>query len=317
MNRTLKRPMFRIGGPTSGGITSGLNRPRMASADMNIKIKKLTEAYDNYKKQGGTLSFQDFSKLYAEENFNSGGRVGYQTGGISVGGLPGFAISTGLNLLSQPPQGGLLSTAALAARDPFNRLQAEQAAAAQTTSDRAFAKELAEDEREFLRGETTRKLESAERIAGMDDGDVTKRLEAAREEYDDDIKAARAVEFATNKFKEFEDRFGEGQVATKEVDSDAYVKPGSIEKLVKRNPRLTGLKIYDVATNKVVVIVKNKETGKFQFVPADSADIDTTGDAMPEPKTGPDFTYLSPGQQKVVQDIQAGADKDFGIGFYD
>jgi hypothetical protein len=146
---------------------------------------------------------------------------------------------------------------------------------------------------------------------------VTKRLETAREEYDDDIKAARAVEFATNKFKEFEDRFGEGQVATKEVDSDAYVKPGSIEKLVKRNPRLTGLKIYDVATNKVVVIVKNKETGKYQFVPADSADIDTTGDAMPEPKTGPDFTYLSPGQQKVVQDIQAGADKDFGIGFYD
>jgi len=309
--------MFRIGGSTSGGITSGLNRPRMASADMDMKIKKLTEAYDNYRKQGGTLSFEDFSKLYAEENFNSGGRVGFRTGGISVGGLPGFAISTGLNLLSQPPQGGLLSTAALAARDPFNRLQAEQAAAAQTTSDRAFAKELAEDEREFLRGETTRKLESAERIAGMDDGDVTKRLEAAREEYDDDIKAARAVEFATNKFKEFEDRFGEGQVATKEVDSDAYVKPGSIEKLVKRNPRLTGLKIYDVATNKVVVIVKNKETGKYQFVPADSADIDTTGDAMPEPKTGPDFTYLSPGQQKVVQDIQAGADKDFGIGFYD
>ena len=49
MNRVLKRPMFRIGGPTSGGITSGLNRPRMASADMDMKIKELTRAYDNYR----------------------------------------------------------------------------------------------------------------------------------------------------------------------------------------------------------------------------------------------------------------------------
>ena len=146
MNRTLKRPMFRLGGPTSEGITSGLDRPRMANADMDMKIKQLTQAYDKYKQQGGTLSFQDFSKLYAEENFNSGGRVGYQTGGISVGGLPGFAISTGLDLLSRPPQGGLLSTAALSAKEPFNRLQAEQAAATQTASDRAFQRELLEEE---------------------------------------------------------------------------------------------------------------------------------------------------------------------------
>ena len=62
---------------------------------------------------------------------------------------------------------------------------------------------------------------------------------------------------------------------------------------------------------------RKTQTNKFQIVPADPADIDDTGEAMPEPKTKPDFTYLSPGQQKVVQDIQAGADKDFGIGFYD
>ena len=69
--------MFRLGGSSSEGITSGLDRPKMASADMDMKIKQLTQAYDNYRQQGGTLSFEDFSKLYAEENFNSGGRVGY------------------------------------------------------------------------------------------------------------------------------------------------------------------------------------------------------------------------------------------------
>ena len=146
MNRVLKRPMFRMGGSPAEGITSGLDRPRMASADMDMKIKQLTQAYDSYRKQGGTLSFEEFSRLYAEENFNSGGRVGYQTGGFSAAGLPGFLTQFGLNLLSTPPQGGLLSTAALAARDPFNRLQATQAAAAQTASDRAFQRELLGEE---------------------------------------------------------------------------------------------------------------------------------------------------------------------------
>ena len=314
MSRVLTRPMFRLGGPTSGGITSGLNRPRMASADMDMKIKELTQAYDNYRKQGGTLSFQDFSKLYAEENFNSGGRVGYQTGGISVGGLPGFAISTGLNLLSTPPQGGLLSTAATAARDPFNRLQAEQAAKMQTASDRAFAKELAAEEREFEKGQLTKKLQSAEKIAAQDDDvipeDLLKKYEGNQ------IKAQREVNFYDNIFKDLQDQYGDQSVSTVTIDS-SEIPDKQIERFVKSNPQLARQVVYDVATGKAVRFVRNTQTNKFQIVPADPADIDDTGEAMPEPKTKPDFTYLSPGQQKVVQDIQAGADKDFGIGFYD
>ena len=201
MNRVLKRPMFRIGGPTSGGITSGLNRPRMASADMDMKIKELTQAYDNYRKQGGTLSFQDFSKLYAEENFNSGGRVGYQTGGISVGGLPGFAISTGLDLLSRPPQGGLLSTAALSAREPFNKLQAEQAAGRKTLGEQKFIRDerIAGDEAAMARLKL--KLESDERLAGSKSNDAL--YNVMLEQYIENdlppLAAERAAAFATTK----------------------------------------------------------------------------------------------------------------------
>ena len=314
MNRVLKRPMFRLGGPTSGGITSGLNRPRMASADMDMKIKELTQAYDNYRKQGGTLSFQDFSRLYAEENFNSGGRVGYQTGGISVGGLPGFAISTGLNLLSTPPQGGLLSTAATAARDPFNRLQAEQAARMQTASDRAFAKELAAEEREFEEGQLTRKLQSAERIAAQKEDVIPENI---LEKYEgNQIKAQREVDFYDTIFKNLQSEYGKESVSTVTIDS-SEIPDKQIERFVKSNPQLARQVVYDVATGKAVRFVRNTQTNKFEIIPADPADIDDTGEAMPEPKTKPDFTYLSPGQQKVVQDIQAGADKDFGIGFYD
>ena len=193
--------MFRLGGPTSEGITSGLDRPRMANADMDMKIKQLTQAYDKYRQQGGTLSFQDFSKLYAEENFNSGGRVGYQTGGISVGGLPGFAISTGLDLLSRPPQGGLLSTAALSAREPFNRLQAEQAAGMKTLGEQKFIRDerIAGDEAAMDRLKL--KLESDERLAGNKSNDAL--YNVMLEQYIENdlppLAAERAAAFVTTK----------------------------------------------------------------------------------------------------------------------
>jgi hypothetical protein len=314
MNRTLKRPMFRIGGSPSEGITSGLDRPRMASADMDMKIKQLTQAYDSYRKQGGTLSFEEFSRLYAEENFNSGGRVGYQTGGFSAAGLPGFLTQFGLNLLSTPPQGGLLSTAALAARDPFNRLQATQAAAAQTASDRAFAKELAREEREFEEGQLTRKLQSAERIAAQDEDvvpeDLLKKYEGNQ------IKAKREQDFYTTVFKDLENQYGKESVSTSVIDS-SEIPDKQIERFVKSNPQLARQVVYDVATGKAVRFVRNTQTNKFEIIPADPLDIDDTGDAMPEPKTGPDFTYLSEGQQETLKNIREASDSDFGLGFYE
>jgi hypothetical protein len=314
MNRTLKRPMFRIGGSPGTGITSGLDRPRMASADMDMKIKQLTEAYDSYRKQGGTLSFEEFSRLYAEENFNSGGRVGYQTGGFSATGLPGFLTQFGLNLLSTPPRGGLLSTAALAARDPFNRLQATQAAAAQTASDRAFAKELAEEEREFEKGQLTRKLQSAERIAAQDEDvvpeDLLKKYEGNQ------IKAKREQDFYTTIFKDLENQYGKESVSTSVIDS-SEIPDKQIERFVKSNPQLARQVVYDVATGKAVRFVRNTQTNKFEIIPADPLDIDDTGDAMPEPKTGPDFTYLSEGQQETLKNIREASDSDFGMGFYE
>ena len=252
MNRTLKRPMFRLGGPTSEGITSGLDRPRMANADMDMKIKQLTQAYDKYRQQGGTLSFQDFSKLYAEENFNSGGRVGYQTRGISVGVLTGFAISTGLNLLSTPPQGGLLSTAATAARDPFNRLQAEQAAGMKTLGEQKFIRDerIAGDEAAMDRLKL--KLESDERLKGMDKNDAL--YNVMLEQYvEDDLPpqvAERAALFSTQKADDLRaavtgTRYG--GVLTFDL------RDPTNQKLIKKN--LAGKVVYDPFENNYKYIV--------------------------------------------------------------
>ena len=242
---------------------------------------------------------------------------GTQMPNFQMGGLPGFLTGFGLNLLATPPQGNIFQTAATAARDPFNRLQASQAAAMKTASDRAFARELAQEERDFEEKQLGRRLAvEREKIDKMGGTDITKRLEAAREEFGDDIKAARAVEFADTKFKEFEDKFGEGQVATTVIDSDGYQRKGSLEKFVKQNPRIAGLKIYDVATNKVVVIVTDTATGRLVLRPADSDDIDTTGESMPDPNITPGLFGQRTKPEKTLKEVlpdlrDSGFDEEF------
>ena len=200
-------------------------------------------------------------------------------------GLPGFLTSFGLNLLSTPPSGNIFQTAALAAQDPFRRLQADQASAMKTASDRAFAKELAEEERKFISGETTRKLESAEKIAGMKTTDTTERIQAiADTKYDGDtIKASREVEFATETYPNLVSEYGQESVATSVIDSSGLQKPKDIQRFVKQNPQLARQVVYDVRTGKAMRFVKD-QTGKFALVPADSVDIDTTGEEQPAPR---------------------------------
>ena len=92
MNRVLKRPMFRMGGSTGTGITSGL--PRAGSAEgpgpegVKSTIERLQEA------SGPARQF----------------------------GIEDFLIPFGLNLASATPRGNLLATAAGAAKEPAANL---------------------------------------------------------------------------------------------------------------------------------------------------------------------------------------------------
>jgi len=103
MNRTLKRPMFRMGGSTNSGITSGLGQPRQQYKKAGI--------VDFFPTQG---EFDEARAMFPKyerpqgESFNR------------------FLMSTGLDLMSRPPTGkgftGLLSTAAQAAKAPTKQL---------------------------------------------------------------------------------------------------------------------------------------------------------------------------------------------------
>ena len=273
--------MFRIGGSAGTGITSGLDQPQKMA---------------------------------------NGGRIEYNQGtmpNFQMSGLPGFATSFGLNLLATPPQGNIFQTIGLAARDPFNRLQASQAAAMKTASDRAFAKELAEEEREFLSGETTRKLESAERIAGMKTTDTTERIRAiADTKYEgDEIRAAREVNFPSEVYPTLVSQYGNESVATSVIDSSNLQKPKDINRFVKQNPQLARQVVYDVRTGKAMRFAKD-QTGKFALIPADSADMDTTGEGMPDPDRTPGLFGQPTKPEKELKEVlpdfrDTGFDEDF------
>jgi hypothetical protein len=104
MTRTLKRPMFRMGGSTGTGITSGLTAPRQQYNEAG-RVQKL---FEERKKM--------FDQTMPQE------RSGFMPGSVSS-----FLTDFGLNLMSATPRGNIFSTAATAAKDPFKSFQSARA----------------------------------------------------------------------------------------------------------------------------------------------------------------------------------------------
>ena len=325
MNRTLKRPMFRIGGSAGTGITSGLDQPRKqyANGSMDDKIKELNEAFKKYQDMGGTLPYKIFAKEFATENFERGGRAGYQQGSMpsfQAQGLPGFLTSFGLNLLATPPQGNIFQTAGVAARDPFNQLQVSQ----------ARANEL-RGERDFLRGETDRKLTAAderldkelasrEKIAGMKDEDTN--VMAYAEVFKDNngspnlIKGQNAVDFFETKYNELTGQYGVESVSVEPIDVTLYQSQQNLKKFKNANPGVEGKIYFDVASGKGVKLVENIETRELKFVPVDISDEDMAGEFIPEKTTPGLFGQKTKPEKDLKEILPDFRDSDFDESIY-
>jgi len=284
MNRTLKRPMFRIGGSAGTGITSGLDQPQKMA---------------------------------------NGGRTGYQQGSMpsfQFAGMPGFLTSFGLNLLATPPQGNIFQTAGIAAREPFNQLQTSQ----------ARAREL-QGERDFLTGETDRKIKAAderldkelasrEKIAGMQDEDVNVMTYA--EIYKDTsgapnmIKGKNAVDFFDTKYNELTGEYGVESVAVEPIDASVLQTQKALKLFRKQNPGAEGKVFFDVASGTAVKLAKDAETGDLALVPATGV-IDTEGEEMPEPNKNAGLfgqkTKPTKDLKEILPDLR---DSEFDEDFY-
>jgi len=274
MNRTLKRPMFRMGGMPAEGITSGLDKPemKMASADMDVKLKELTEAFILYKQQGGTLSFEDFSKLFAQENFNSGGRVGLQNGtpnpfasNLAPGTLPGFLTSFGLDLLSRPPQGGLFSTIASSARGPLEQLQAGELRRAELAGERRFKEELAEKEQQAAMDRLTKKIESDEKIAGAEKELTVSQLTAEYlSEFQGDLnKATNKAKYFVEERPALAEQYGQKQMGG--VIEINLNDPKSIQRAANLKKKDINKIFYELNTGSVLKLIRDPGSKKLTF----------------------------------------------------
>ena len=115
MNRTLKRPMFRMGGSAAEGITSGLDKPKRGLVNEPGKYSQppldlpnlLTKTREQMTPEN-IQAYQPYVQRPQGEALNR------------------FLINFGLNLASTPPTGkgfsGLISTAAGAAKQPTTDL---------------------------------------------------------------------------------------------------------------------------------------------------------------------------------------------------
>ena len=153
MNRTLKRPMFRMGGAAEG-ITSGLDKPRQQYQDAGrvknqFEYNRLVENAEKLRPAAMDVFLQgarnrgQFTDDTPSDNMQS-------TGDAAVGGMTReqiiaqamadaekfskrepmsgremaarFLIPFGLDFATRSPSGGLLATAAASAKDPANML---------------------------------------------------------------------------------------------------------------------------------------------------------------------------------------------------
>ena len=252
MNRTLKRPMFRIGGSAGTGITSGLDQPQKMA---------------------------------------NGGRTGYQQGSMptfQTAGLPGFLTSFGLNLLATPPAGNIFQTAGMAAREPFNQLQASQAKARQIEAEKEFLRSERLEGQEFEEGLLDKRLEVERMKINKSDTLTVPQLAAT---YLDDFEGD--LNKATNKAEYFlnirpllaNEATGVGETQIGGLIEVDLSNEKQAKAFAQRNRNKVGKVFYDLNTGKLVKLVKDPETKKLGFVDYNlgaSSGADTEGEIIAE-----------------------------------
>ena len=273
MNRILKRPMFRIGGSAGTGITSGLDQPQKMA---------------------------------------NGGRTGYQQGttpNFQMSGLPGFLTSFGLNLLATPPQGNIFQTAAVAARDPFNRLQVSEARRGEIEGERAFQTELLEKE-----------LEAKKEIAaGQKELSVNQLAAQVLGDYQNDLnKATNHAKYFLEERPLLAKQYGETQMGGLiEINLN---DPKSIQRAANLKKKDENKIFYELNTGSVLKLVRD-ENNKLTFRILNRGQIeDDTGDVLdtvneetksPIPKS---FEYINPEQRKKLEELESEFSQDMYSG---
>ena len=230
MNRTLRRPMFRMGGSTGEGITSGLQAPRQ-------QYQGTGDASDqNVKKFNEEMNMADFLRNATIGDMRRASEsMGYKPRGTNIN---DFLISMGLDLASRPTSGNIFADLATSSKGPYKEFMAAKQSAAEQryASESDLFKSMMEGQSDILASEaesgTSGKIFDKENTARMikdyitDINNTTNQLEAPdltpekRKELEQSLQISRAQLASIKKQSPYaeavlkSDKFVKGMVRT-------------------------------------------------------------------------------------------------------
>ena len=253
-NRILKRPMFRLGGSAENeGIMNGMRK-----------------RYQQGSKR------EDIDSTYQEGDFNvnptnqrTTERPSFRDILVQSPNLSPFLTEFGLNLLSQSPTGNIFQTAATAAKEPFQRLQAKRAMG---------------DERDFERELLERKLEVQKEIASGDNKEYDLAYKLGLEKFENPALAKNFAEFYTTIQPTVGTTYGTqfGGVLEQDVSQQKIAR--QVGKNLDKQGKLNKI-FYDVYTGSFKQLVKDQQ-GNYKFIAAAGAAsvTDIEGETLPTEK---------------------------------
>ena len=205
MNRTLRRPMFRMGG-NAEGITSGLDTPKLNASRENFQSGN-TDMESRYNR---AMDFIKSKQTPRRSDLND------------------FLINFGLDLVSRPKSGNIFSQVATSAKEPFAQFQASKAATRR--SDDALSQALVGDIMQQMSEEEIARIKSK-----GDQDDFM--FERQQEAYTKLISEQRRLEKELEKAGKF---VGPAEKGAPQIPPD-QTKIESIEKQLEDNAKLQAL----------------------------------------------------------------------------
>ena len=205
MNRTLRRPMFRIGG-SAEGITSGLDTPKLNASRENFQNGN-TDMESRYNR---AMNFIKSKQTPRRSDLND------------------FLINFGLDLVSRPRSGNIFSQVATSAKEPFAQFQASKTATRR--ADDALSQALVGDIMQQMSEEEIARIKSK-----GDQDDFM--FERQQEAYTKLISEQRRLEKELEKAGKF---VGPAEKGAPQIPPD-QTKIESIEKQLEDNAKLQAL----------------------------------------------------------------------------
>ena len=288
MNNLYKRPMFRKGGSAGGGITSGLQSPRQGYA------------------QPGSVQKNDSSRQRIidamgmappKRNFND------------------FLINFGLDISSRSPQGNIFQTAALSAKDPYEKfskardvesnlmrqvgmeseimdINKENAAAAAAAKDASAMSRL---QAQIQADKDLYNLEKGENLNALIQADTAALADIDGGIYNTVLPAKNHATWKHKKSLEY-DQSKIGGVLTKKQVTDANTQSKFATNQGKKNG--VGIIYYDPFSDQVLEIYKIPGENKYGLKPVGSGKEVVDKVVVEDKETNP--SYMRPAKPDII-----------------